>query len=549
MSVKPRLHGPRAAQGSTAELPSVTAQGVKGEWSNLYVADDVPDAAYIEVSDGAGGTVWMKIAGDHPPAPPGGVYTIFLSPTGNDANPGTLALPVRTIGGALARVPVGYTFPVVLQALPGVYDSITAPGGAFAVEYTFAQPAANGGTFPPPCISLVGGFSAVTNANGSQFVTSAPSAAGPNGIGTTLPTGAVLVADEYLGAQLVITACTTASLVGQMVPVGMNDAAGNFRIPIASAPIPAGTTFRLVRPNAEFPYQTRVVLSAGGGVAQVAGVRFRRDNLALTLTVLDVEVTHGVVDFAGCEFDFAQGAGVITGLSTNYDGIAIMAQQAFELIGQTFASLAVDGVTPSLVVAGCYAFAGTFAANARGLFSVPAQSNGKVLIASVFKNLDVTHSLGGFQCESCEGVNSRISLGAFGVTTGDIRTSRLRDAAAGVGTPVILQNNNQIAIATVAVDNFSTVSALSINTGSAVAASTVVGAGAAGSTRGWVLSNVARVSMNTGTTVTGTSGVDLRFSSAAPSSNVDLTYAQLATNVVTNDTTGPQSSGCQVQRS
>ena len=35
--------------------------------------------------------------------------TIYMSPTGDDSNPGTQALPVATLAGAQAKIPVNYT--------------------------------------------------------------------------------------------------------------------------------------------------------------------------------------------------------------------------------------------------------------------------------------------------------------------------------------------------------------------------------------------------------------------------------------------------------
>jgi hypothetical protein len=178
---------------------------------------------------------------------------------GNDANPGTLALPVKTFGFAWELATLPYTNTSFLRVI-GNLD--------MGANRRVATPAGLQGANPPVIESAT---AAVDSGLGVLVPTGGTAGTGgtANPVFATITTGLVMVANVYRGWRVRFTA---GALSGVRVPIVSNDAAGVIAIAafLGSAPI-AATTFVIERPGSTLSYTGGLYFQGAGGRA--VGIR------------------------------------------------------------------------------------------------------------------------------------------------------------------------------------------------------------------------------------------------------------------------------------
>lgn len=308
-------NGLAAIQGLAAERPaSAQAFSTGDEWHETDTGN-----SYIVVPDGLLSLKrWLFLAGTGPGSVEARLealereftlttLTIYMSPTGSDANDGATPLtPVQTLARALDLVPAAARDRILIDAAPGTYPDIsTPPPGGDVRIYEFGKPtygtpsASPGSTIPQtaqPELTVVGNFAVV-----ATFTLTAVA-------GNMLSTGVPAAADQYLGAYVRVTSGPAAGLqreIFESTAPGVLRTRGNFP---GLAP---GATIEVVRPSAVFPWAAGVIFDGtnGGKVSWVA-CKFDRTGVGAG----DFEVQNMGMVFAVCEIDLGAqtGAGALT---------------------------------------------------------------------------------------------------------------------------------------------------------------------------------------------------------------------------------------------
>jgi hypothetical protein len=196
---------------------------------------------------------------------------LYISTTGNDGNPGTFALPMRTPRAAWLKATTGrWGGRNQIVAAAGTYTLDTANGisyaGAMGVE----------GNGSP--ISIVGD---VTDEQGTRTVTSA-SATGTVFTDSTLS----MTTDEYVGATIL---CVTGANAGRRAHIRSNDATSltlQNKFPNA---ISIGNTFKIQRPSVIFtiPAASSAIFGHTNGYIGLKNIKFSFTASTSTLVVVD----------------------------------------------------------------------------------------------------------------------------------------------------------------------------------------------------------------------------------------------------------------------
>jgi hypothetical protein len=204
------------------------------------------------------------------------VTHIFVSPTGNDSNTGTQSKPVKTLAGALNRVPATYVADVLIDFAPGTYQNI-APTGSPPPTYKFGPSSTSNESAN---IILVGKLATAFG----PFTTTGDSDPG----GLIIPLGGTPTIDQYVGLSFVITASPDASLIGQSRLVAANDGSGNTRVDVPFfTTVPAGTTVLIMRSSVILPYDETFVLQVVGSALEVEAIRFQHTGADSAAVVVD----------------------------------------------------------------------------------------------------------------------------------------------------------------------------------------------------------------------------------------------------------------------
>lgn len=202
--------------------------------------------------------------------------TIFVSPTGKDSANGTKNNPVKTLAGAMTRIPSAYTTDVLIDFAPGTYANISPVSGP-PQTYRFGPPS----SAPSPAqICLVGKLATAFG----PFTTSVPSDPG----GSIIPLGGAPAADQYLGLTMVITASSDPSLVGEsrLVAQSLNNGDTRPAIPFFTT-VPAGTVISIARSSVILPYDQDFVFQVVGSSLQAEAIRFQHTGVARAEPVID----------------------------------------------------------------------------------------------------------------------------------------------------------------------------------------------------------------------------------------------------------------------
>lgn len=222
--------------------------------------------------------------------------SIYVSPTGNDANPGTEAFPVLTFKKAFSLVPVSWRAACRIYFAPGVYPPTaeyhTVFSGIGKPEGPNAEP-----------LTLVGGFTNEVGDRTSTAVTS-PAAATV----TEITDGSLaMTVNAYRGATLLVL---TGEAAGQRVLVRSNTATKLvLAYPLfsnlaymgqsAGAGFVVGDQFRVERPAATIDIGGNFFQFNGIGYLGMLGMKFKLAGPVGTLWF-----NEGTTVLAeGCEFD------------------------------------------------------------------------------------------------------------------------------------------------------------------------------------------------------------------------------------------------------
>lgn len=264
---------------------------------------------------------------------------IFVSPNGNDQNPGTQALPLRTFEEAVRRLQPLWGKLQRIKLAPGTYILPASP----SITSIFLGQAA--GVNGEPLV-VEGAFA---DQIGSRQIQGAAQ-------GSLTFTGTAVVADTLIGSRLRFT---SGPAMGQAHVVTGNGA-NTLTVKASFSPVPVdGDSFVIERPAVEIVYPTGMSFYGGGASLLVLmGLRFRPQNAAERLR-------SGLKRRAG-ELPFFQLSGGLQayaeGCEWNMDGGIFQVVEQATLRAGDVAGLITQGLLSSLdsevTDLGCYAHNG-----------------------------------------------------------------------------------------------------------------------------------------------------------------------------------------------
>lgn len=254
----------------------------------------IPDAAPAGGGNqGQDGVMTAAQAGQLNAATKTATQQIYVSPSGNDASPGTQAAPLRTLDRAISLLPATWRQDLQIILAPGTYtyssDQLIAGIGADAGPSKRVTP-----------LVLIGSF---TDEVGTRTSTSVTNSGGP-GLGISIADATLAVTpNAYEGYSISIVSGANA---GQRRMIRENTATQfDVNAPF-DFPLTAGDQFVIEKPAVNIDCPNGIIFGQNGGDIGLKGIRLFNSTGSLFVAAVDFRRVQG----EGCEFTMG-GFGVV----------------------------------------------------------------------------------------------------------------------------------------------------------------------------------------------------------------------------------------------